>query len=216
MLKVVILTVRSELAHHEFDFLLSLVSPEKQERIRRFHFFCDKRNCLLGDILSRIEICRFTGLRNNQLQFTTNEYGKPLLINNPQIHFNISHTGHYIVCAVSDKPVGIDIELIKTIDMVIAERFFMPDETAFIMDGEQEKRFYEIWTRKESHIKWEGKGLHKPLNSFSVINPYGQESLYYHRVIQNENVVSYVCSTHTTAPSVEFLETSSLLMDIKL
>lgn len=94
-----------------------------QERIERFHFFRDARNCRLGDVLSRVEICRSTGLNNNQLEFLTNQYGKLLLIDNPHIHFNISHTGHYIVCAVCDKSLGIDIEFIKLVDIAVAKRF---------------------------------------------------------------------------------------------
>ncbi len=71
------------------------------------------------------------------------------MINIPHIQFNISHAGDYIACAVSDDPVGVDIELIKTADMQIAERFFTTDETAYIKSGQQEQRFYEVWTKKE-------------------------------------------------------------------
>ena len=165
------LIVVPELTQSEFEALLPLLSPDKQERIKRYHFFRDTRNALLGDILARTEICRATGLSNRQLDFSTNEYGKPFLTNNPHIHHNISHAGHFIACAVADEPVGIDIELIKPIDMKIAERFFTKDEVAYIQRNQQPHCFYEIWTKKESRIKWEGKGLSKPLPSFSVLEP---------------------------------------------
>lgn len=96
MFEVVILTIMPELTQNEFSALLPLVYPEKQERIRKFHFFRDARNCLLGDVLTRIEIYRATGLSNKQLEFTVNAYGKPFLINSPHIHYNISHAGHYV------------------------------------------------------------------------------------------------------------------------
>ena len=38
MLKVVILILAPELTQNEFASLLTLVTPEKQERIKRFHF----------------------------------------------------------------------------------------------------------------------------------------------------------------------------------
>lgn len=60
MFEVTILTIVSELSQNDFDDLLRFVSPEKQERIERFDFFRDSWNCILGDILSRAEICRFT------------------------------------------------------------------------------------------------------------------------------------------------------------
>ena len=52
MFEVTILTVTPELTHGEFDVLLPLVSQEKQVRIKKFHFFQDARNCLLGDVLA--------------------------------------------------------------------------------------------------------------------------------------------------------------------
>ena len=116
MFEAVILTVIPELTQNEFDALLCLVSSEKQERIEQFHFFRDARNCLLGDILARYEICRSTGLSMKQLEFSANTYGKPYLIGSPHIQFNISHTGSYVACALADEPVGIDIEFIKPIE----------------------------------------------------------------------------------------------------
>lgn len=214
MLEVVILTIIPELTQDEYDTLLPLISFEKQERIKRFHFFRDARNCLLGDVLARSKICRVTGLSNKQLEFSTNEFGKPFLINNSHIHFNISYAGNYIACAVSDELVGIDIELIKPVDMVIAERFFTNDETSYIMAGEQEKRFYEVWTKKESHIKWEGKGLHKPLTSFSVLDDKSHH--YYQKVFDNNDAVGHVCSSKQIVPAVRIIDTASFLQSIKL
>ena len=212
MFEVVILIVIPELAQNEFDALLPLVSPEKQERIKKFQFFRDARNCLLGDVLARVGICHATGLSNKQLEFSINVYGKPFLNDSPHIQFNISHAGHYIACAVADESVGIDIELIKPADLKIAERFFTLDETAYILAGDQTLRFYEVWTKKESRIKWEGKGLHKPLSSFSVFEPNGQ--LLYHEAFQDNEVICHVCSTKQTAPSIRMMDTVSFIRSI--
>ena len=214
MFEAVVLIVDPELTQTEFDALLPLITLEKQERIKRFHFFRDARNALLGDVLARTEICRATGLSNRQLDFAANEYGKPFLTNNPHIHYNISHAGHYIACAVTDEPVGIDIELIKPIDMKIAERFFTPDEAGYIYKAQQSHRFYEIWTKKESRIKWEGKGLSKPLPSFSVFDPIECKHLAYHEVFCNDEAICHVCSTQREKPSVRVIHTAELLQRV--
>ena len=52
----------------------------------------------------------------------------------------------------------------------IVKCFFHPDEQAFIKDDQQIERFYEVWTKRESRIKWKGKGLHIPLLCFSVFD----------------------------------------------
>lgn len=215
MFEVVILTVIPELTQDEFDALLPLVSPEKQERIMKFHFKRDAQNCLLGDVLARIEICRATSLSSKQLEFSVNSYGKPFLISRPHFHFNISHTGHYVACALADESVGIDIELIKPADLRIAERFFASDETEYIMADEQALRFYEVWTKKESRIKWEGTGLHKPLSSFSVFDYNEQKQPIYHKVFQNDEVICHVCSTKQVMPSVRMMDTAGLMRCVK-
>jgi 4'-phosphopantetheinyl transferase len=211
---VVILTIEPELSKDKFDALLPLVSPEKRERIKKFHFFRDARNCLLGDVLARVELCKATEFVNNQLDFSVNKYGKPYLINSPYTHFNISHAGNYIACAVADEPVGIDIELIKPVDLKIAERFFTSDETAYIKAGEQMLRFYEVWTKKESRIKWEGVGLHKSLTSFSVLAADGQSKVIYHEIFKNDNAICHVCSRKKVMPSVRVLDTAAFIRNI--
>jgi len=87
------------------------------------------------------------------------------------IHFNISHSGNCVVCAVDEKAVGVDIEVIKPIDFNIAERFFSKAEYLTLINQPKEmqmKYFYMIWTLKESYIKADGRGLSLPLNSFSI------------------------------------------------
>ena len=153
MTDVTILNTTPILTKNEFDTLLQLVAPEKQERISRFHFYIDACNTLLGDVLTRIEICRLTGFSNKHHEFTVNEYGKPILSSNPQIHFNISHSSNYVVCAIGDKQLGINVEMIKPIDLKIANRFFSTDEIAYIFNPQDDlipHRFYEIWIKKNA------------------------------------------------------------------
>ena len=171
MLDTYILKIDRNIEKDDFDRLLSWVSEEKKERISRFHRFEDAQRTLLGDVLARYAICKRLGIRNMDLVFGANAYGKPVLHEPNGIHYNISHSGNWVVCAVDDSVVGIDVEMIKPIDFKIAERFFSRDEyISFINQPEETKLmyFYMIWTLKESYIKTEGKGLCIPLNSFTI------------------------------------------------
>ena len=116
---------------------------------------------------------------------------------------------------MSDEPVGIDIELIKPVNIKIAERFFAPDETAYIKDGEQEQRFYEVWTKKESHIKWEGKGLYKPLTSFNIFDSHIHNA-YYYKIFGNKDAVAHVCTTQSTPPSIKNVRYCDFFTEYKL
>jgi len=218
MFEVVILIVIPELTLDEYAFLFSCVSSEKQKRIMRFCDFQSAQNCLLGDILARTELCHATGLSNKQLEFATNPYGKPYLTNS-SIYYNISHASSYVACVVADEPVGIDIEFVKYVDVKIAERFFSPNEVAYILSvfGDMRiQRFFEVWTKKESRIKLEGKGLLKHLSDFNVLDGLNQSGIFYHSVYSDAKVMCHVCSSKKEAPNVRIIDVNTLLHHFQL
>ena len=51
------------------------------------------------------------GAAQLERMLTKGENGKPYLHGYPEIHFNISHSGAYAVCALAGIPVGIDIQI---------------------------------------------------------------------------------------------------------
>lgn len=155
----------------KYNKLMTLVSQEKRNRIERFHRFEDAERTLMADILIRYLLYEKLSLKENQLVFVKNEYGKPFLKNIDLIHFNVSHSGEWVVCAIHDFPVGIDIEAIQSIDLDIAERFFSKDEFNDLMTKDKMHRlsyFYDLWTLKESYIKAVGKGMSISLDTFSI------------------------------------------------
>jgi len=172
----------SNFPHTELDRLLSFVSEEKKQRLVRFLRREDLIRGLIGDLLVRKIVSETFVLPVKDIEFHTNEYGKPCL-STPMhsFHFNISHSGDWVVCATDGKPVGIDVERIQEIDLQIARHFFAPEEYEFIetaTDKHQSRaRFYTVWTAKESYIKAIGKGLSLPLNSFSTVRDGNVEGL---------------------------------------
>lgn len=76
--------------------------------------------------------------------------GKPYLTDRTDVHFNISHSRNYAVCAVSDRPVGIDIEFIREIDIRVIKRF--------LKNCTPENAVSE-WTKRESFGKMTGIGI---------------------------------------------------------
>lgn len=163
--------LKETLEAEEFRKLLALISEKRQSEIRRFRFTIDQKLSLFSELLVRILICKIKGINNSQIVFSNNEYGKPYLIDQPDVHFNISHTRNAIAVIVSDKPVGIDIERVSEVDISIAERYFTRNEFSYIIQSSehQDKRFYEIWTKKEAYIKYTGQGLSLSLQSFDVL-----------------------------------------------
>jgi len=154
----------------EYENYVQFMSPEKQMQIRKFKFDIDKKLSLFADLYVRYLACTTFNLCNTDLVFDKNDYGKPYLVGFPNFQYNISHTRNAIAIGLSSEPMGVDIEKIRYADLKIAERFFCKNEYAYISTRpeQQDKLFYEIWTKKEAYIKWIGKGLSLPLTSFDV------------------------------------------------
>ena len=87
----------------------------------------------------------------------TTPNGKPYIESNP-LYFSLSHSGKYGVIALSEKPVGADIEsLEKKRNFKLITKSFTERENAVI--SSIFPRFLENWTAKESYIKLLGKTL---------------------------------------------------------
>ena len=97
-------------------------------------------------------------------------YGKPYLAGYPDIHFNISHSGGYGVCAISSMPCGVDIQEKRAVrSKRMIERTMNAQEQRQILEAEDStKEFIKLWTYKESCIKLSGKGLHQDMRTMKV------------------------------------------------
>lgn len=171
MLKLVAVKITGDLHEENWDVLFSCVDQKKQDRLKRFAKFEDVRRSLVGELLLRTEIMKDFQIKNNEIRFAFNEYGKPFFKGVDSFHFNISHSGDWIVCAMNDTPLGVDIERITPIDLQIAERFFAKEEYKNLIRQKESVRlnyFFDLWTAKESYIKAVGKGFHLPFHSFSI------------------------------------------------
>lgn len=95
-------------------------------------------------------------------------HGKPYVKERTDIHFNLSHSGDYVLAVFAPVEVGCDIQQIGEVKnhARIAARFFTEDEQAAIAQGMD---FYRVWARKESYIKCLGDGMARDLRSFSVV-----------------------------------------------
>lgn len=154
------------------NLLYPLISKDKIERSKRFKFQKDAIHCLLGDILLRYALFHKYNIKINQLSFTYNDYQKPSIKDYADIHFNLSHSGDWLVCAINNQPVGVDVQEISPIDALsITKRYFTTEEQKYFINKNNDEIlsiFYDLWCMKESYIKLTGQGLSLPLNSFRI------------------------------------------------
>ena len=72
--------------------------------------------------------------------------GKPYFPSRPDICFNLSHSHGAAVCALHDRPVGIDVEKLRPAPKRLAA-------------GMADKAFFRLWTAREAAVKRAGLGV---------------------------------------------------------
>lgn len=101
-------------------------------------------------------------------------YGKPYLPALPDLHFSITHSGAYWMCAVSDSPVGLDLQAHQDCKReTLSRRFFHPAEDEYLRRRDYAD-FFDLWAAKESYLKYTGQGITEELNTFSTVSPEGR------------------------------------------
>lgn len=96
------------------------------------------------------------------LTYRYGKNGKPYWEENP-LYFSLSHSGKYVLCAVSEQEIGADIQEIRSEGWEkTAQRYFAKEEIVALGSCEKEeaeKLFFRLWTRKEARGKLTGQGV---------------------------------------------------------
>ena len=114
--------------------------------------------CILADILKR------DYFMEELPEIFRDDFGKPYF-KECGLQFNVSHSGDYLAMAVSELPVGIDIQKTRTIRETTVKRVVQLQEKELLGQA-WEKDFLRLWTLKESFVKAEGKGLRIPMKDY--------------------------------------------------
>ena len=145
---------------------LPFLEEEVALRIQRMRREKDRQRTLCAHLLAKMTLSTTYQIALSELSFIKDEKGK-YHTGRDDIHFNISHAGEYIACAVSNHPVGIDIEQQVQRDFHLFQALWSEEEKEQY-DLQDIKTFYALWTGKESYGKYKGFGLHPSLAQATV------------------------------------------------
>lgn len=127
---------------------------------RRFVAARSLLRCILADVLGLADDPKGAALRLGY-----GKAGKPFLVEDPQLHFNVSHSDDLALIAVTRVgEVGVDVERQRAMDDLqdIARLVFTEAERAALLAcsaADRDSVFYRFWTRKEALLKAMGVGL---------------------------------------------------------
>lgn len=133
------------------------IPQSRREYILRYMFPRDRKLSLCAwRLLERVFEQYGFGMENIRI----GEHGKPLC---PGIYFNLSHSGDMAVCGVGNGEIGVDVEKCENAPFDIFGEAFTEKEREFIESAadtqEKTRRFFRLWTIKESFMKMTGLGL---------------------------------------------------------
>ena len=143
MNSVYIVNVTPLLNKEVYNYYYRRVGKLRQIKADRLLSDIDKaRSVGVGAVL-RFAVEDSTSFNFDELELKFTDKGKPFFEGNP-FYISLSHSGDYAACAISDTPIGVDIEK----DSVLPEKI--------------QKRFAKDileWTKKEAKGKLTGNGF---------------------------------------------------------
>lgn len=151
------------------------VTEERWERIQRLGQGENrKRSLLAGKLL--YQMCKSCEIENPMYGTIAN--AKPVLTSHPQLAFNLSHSGDYVVLVYEKnaEAIGVDIQQIRDISEGMQKKILHKKEWEYPLDNILLNR---IWAIKESVVKMTGKGLATDFRSLYVDME--------HRIVTNDD-----------------------------
>ncbi|MFD2035765.1 4'-phosphopantetheinyl transferase family protein [Belliella marina] len=140
----------------------ALISPEDKFSIQKFVLDKGKNRKLMTILSRKLILADLLGIESSSLVIEIDIFGKPFLPTFRDVHFNVSHSGEFIVLAVGKVPVGIDLEFLDDYfdfyDMV-GSIFQDTEKDKIKEDDKPVLKFFDFWTRKEAFLKAIGVGF---------------------------------------------------------
>lgn len=125
-------------------------------------------------------------------EIAVTEQGKPYVRDLPEFHYNVSHSGKYVVLAATypdtnsitpaqPAEIGVDIQQRRPVRSgfdAMAARYYTEEEAAFLAHFDEsvpeqaqtkERLFYSFWSIKEAYLKCIGTGLPGGMATFDMV-----------------------------------------------
>ena len=141
----------------ELETVMSRMPKNQREYINRKKRNTLRKQSIVARVLIKNLLTKFYEVSDGySIDFDSN--GKPYYLNSNDLHISLSHSGDFVCAVVSNKPVGIDIQIHKTISDKLIKRVCTDDEYEFIKSSDN-NAFFRIWTAKEAYSKCTGLKL---------------------------------------------------------
>jgi 4'-phosphopantetheinyl transferase len=162
--EVHIWTVSVQGIEEKLHHLKSLLTEEESAKLSFYKFEHTQHSYIATQAVLRVLLSLYLDINPREVRMGARSKGKPFLIHDRQIFFNISNSDGLCVFAFSgDGEVGIDLERIRQmpdIEQLIQKNMTSREKEYVLKDPEKKlPRFFRFWTFKESYLKAIGEGM---------------------------------------------------------
>ncbi|MGN0334688.1 MAG: 4'-phosphopantetheinyl transferase family protein [Lachnospiraceae bacterium] len=168
MYKIYLFSEPEKLDSAWLERAVKVLPPVRQQKALSYRCESDRKNCVITYLLLKAALKDCFGVR--QFEIHTDHYGKPHLSDHPEIHFNLSHCKSGCAAAVSDHPIGIDIQELRPVSESVIRRVCCREEAEYLeRSSDRELEFIKIWTKKESILKRIGTGIRSDMKRVNTL-----------------------------------------------
>lgn len=200
-----------------------ILTTAEREQHQRFVFEKNRHEFLVTRGLCRGVLARELGAAPRELEFRRNEYGRPELVPQTSLRFNLTNTIGLVACAVAHgREVGVDAEPLSHAARVfeVAATVFSERERHLLSrteDAGRERHAVSLWTLKEAYMKARGMGFAIPPERFeldldwpraglSFLEPLGDEPARWELTVREiEGHIVATCVERLGVPAVEVI-----------
>lgn len=144
------------------------LTQQERERFEAMRSLRRRQQFIAGHWLARRLAAQASVTAAGDWLLATDERGAPRLrhrqVAATDLHASLSHSGEWVACAISDRPIGIDLECdmrSRDLERLAAEVFPEAQWRSLrdLPEAGRRRGFYEQWTLREAVGKREGRGL---------------------------------------------------------
>ncbi|MDP9177438.1 MAG: 4'-phosphopantetheinyl transferase superfamily protein [Gemmatimonadota bacterium] len=157
----------------ELARILDLLSPVDRWAADEFSHVPARKQYIVSRGMLRQLLSGYIGIAPQEIQFTIEGAGKPVLAGERSVDFNLTHSGDLTLLGVARRPLGVDMERVREMPRAIelAKRYYSPaqhEEIAATPDDTRSRRFLGMWVRREAYAKALGTSVWRALGDRQI------------------------------------------------
>jgi 4'-phosphopantetheinyl transferase len=157
----------------ELTRILDLLPPNDRWAADQFTYAPARRQYIVSRGMLRQLLSGYLGIAPQDIEFTIEGAGKPVLAGDRVVDFNLTHSGQLTLFGVARRPLGVDMEHVREMPRAVelAKRYYSAaqhEQIAATPDDRRSREFLAMWVRREAYAKALGTSIWRSLGDRQI------------------------------------------------